>query len=102
MFGFIKRLLGPPVNFRQMVADGALIVDVRTKEEFNEGHIKGSVNIPLNTLKQEIPQLKKKNKTIVTVCRSGTRSGVGKNMLKLAGMEVFNGGAWNQLERKIG
>jgi phage shock protein E len=101
MFGFIKRLFGPPVNFKQLMADGAIIVDVRTPEEFRGGHIKGSFNVPLNKLKQEIPQLKKKNKTIITVCRSGNRSGMGKNILKAAGVDVFNGGPWNSLERKI-
>ncbi len=99
MFGFIKKLFGPPTDFKLLVEKGALIVDVRTPGEFKAGHVKGSVNVPLDNIKQEIEKLKKKNKPVITVCRSGARSGMAKNMLKSAGVETYNGGPWNSLDR---
>lgn len=54
---------------------GCLIVDVRRPVEFEEGHIPGSVNIPLDTLKYEIPEeLKNAEGPVLLYCRSGRRS----------------------------
>ena len=101
MLRFLKKIFGPGVDFRGLVGSGALIVDVRSPQEFAGGHVKGSINIPLDSIKQRITDLKKKNKPIITVCRSGNRSGMAKMMLKSAGIEVYNGGPWNTLARKL-
>jgi rhodanese-related sulfurtransferase len=101
MFSFLKKLLGPSVNFKELVGQGALIVDVRTPEEYKQGHIDGSMNIPLQVLPGKIADLRKKGKTIITVCRSGARSGAAVGMLKKAGLEAFNGGPWNSLKNQI-
>ncbi|MGI9160012.1 MAG: rhodanese-like domain-containing protein [Saprospiraceae bacterium] len=101
MFSFFKKLLGPSVNFKELVGQGALIVDVRTPEEYKQGHIDGSMNIPLQVLPGKIADLRKKGKTIITVCRSGARSGAAVGMLKKAGLEAFNGGPWNSLKNQI-
>jgi rhodanese-related sulfurtransferase len=54
-----------------------LIVDVRTFEEFTQGHIKRSINIPFDTLTQDSSSLDKyKNKEIIIYCRSGRRADV--------------------------
>ncbi len=103
MINTIKKLfgLGPQVNFAQLVQDGAIIVDVRTKGEYQQGHIKGSVNIPLNTLAANYSKLRK-DKTIITCCASGMRSGQAKSMLLSNGYkEVYNGGGWSSLKNKI-
>ena len=66
MFGFFKKLLGlQSVDFAELKRNGAIIIDVRSKGEFAGGHIKGSLNIPLNTLSQNLNILKDKNKTII-------------------------------------
>ncbi|MEX1188961.1 MAG: rhodanese-like domain-containing protein [Bacteroidia bacterium] len=101
MFGFIKKLFGEPTNFKQLVLDGAMIIDVRTPAEFKGGHIKGSTNIPLDKIKNKTQELHSKGKAIITVCRSGSRSGMAKNILKSAGIQVYNGGPWNSLQGKI-
>ncbi len=101
MFGFIKKLFAPAVDFKQLIADGALVVDVRTPAEYKLGHINGSVNIPLDTIKGKIGELKQKNKIIITCCRSGARSGMAKSILRNAGIEAHNGGPWNALDVKI-
>jgi rhodanese-related sulfurtransferase len=103
MLKFLKSFFGggPAVNFRELVAEGAMIVDVRTPAEYSEGHLEKSVNIPLQVLQQKIPDLKKKHKKIITVCRSGNRSGMARNMLIKQGIEAYNGGPWNSLQRKL-
>lgn len=100
MLEFLKKLFGggPAVNFSELVSQGAMIVDVRTPGEFRSGHIQGAVNIPLDTIKGRVAELKKKNKPVITCCRSGSRSGMAKSILSSAGVECYNGGAWNNLQ----
>lgn len=101
MLSIFKKLFPSPIDYQQLLSRGALIIDVRTKSEFASGHIKGSVNIPLDELPKKITELQKKQQPLITVCRSGNRSGIAKSMLKSANIEVYNGGAWNSLEQKI-
>lgn len=103
MLNFLKSLLGggPKTDYKELVSKGALIIDVRTPGEYSDGHIKQSVNIPLNILPQKVNELKKKNKPIITVCRSGSRSGMAKSLLSKEGLEVYNGGAWVSLNHKL-
>ena len=84
-----------------MIDEGALIIDVRTPLEFKNGHMQGSKNIPLDTLSSKIDDLKKLNKKLITVCRSGSRSATAKEMLASAGIDVCNGGAWQNLKEAI-
>lgn len=101
MFSFLKNVFGPSADFKAIAAQGALILDVRTPEEFRGGHIKGSLNIPVQVLQNKIADLKKKGKPIIAVCRSGARSGMAADMLKSAGIEAYNGGAWDSLEHNL-
>jgi|LakMenEpi03Aug12_release.lakeMendotaPanAssembly.Ray.scaffolds.fasta_scaffold117435_5 rhodanese-related sulfurtransferase len=91
----------PATDYAALVKRGAMIIDVRTPGEFGSGHIKGSVNIPLDEIARNVPELKKKNKVLITVCRSGNRSGSAKSILEKGGMEVYNGGAWDTLQKKV-
>jgi rhodanese-related sulfurtransferase len=84
-----------------MVSDGAVIVDVRTRPEYQSGNIKGSINIPLNELSGSINKL---NPTmpVITCCASGMRSATACSLLKSSGFkEVHNGGGWSSLERRL-
>lgn len=101
MFTFFKNLVRPRADVVKLVKEGAVIVDVRTKAEFNLGHIEGSKSIPLDTVKKELQSMKKLNKPIVTVCRSGNRSAMAKSILSSAGIKAYNGGPWTELQRKI-
>lgn len=76
----------------------ALIVDVRTPQEYKAGHITKSVNIPLNLIPNKVNELKRKNKPIITCCRSGARSGMAADQLRRAGIEAENGGPWNSVK----
>jgi len=101
MIAFFKKLFKPSADIAKLVKEGAVIVDVRTKGEYQAGHIEGSKNIPLDAIKKEVESLKKLNKPVVTVCQSGNRSGMAKSILKSAGMEVYNGSTWTNLKRQI-
>lgn len=101
MFGFLKNLFGPGTDYKGLLSKGAMIVDVRTPEEYKAGHIDGARNIPLDQIKTKVPELKKTGKPVITCCRSGARSGMAKSQLAAAGIEVYNGGAWTSLNNKI-
>ncbi len=100
----IKSMLGfgNSPKYSELKQQGAIILDVRTKNEFASGHIKGSINIPVDSLNKQLHQLKTKNTPIITCCASGMRSAVAKNMLLKNGYkQVFNGGSWSSLNRKL-
>lgn len=76
---------------RQLVKDGARLVDVRTPGEFNAGHLPGAVNVPLQELGARLKQLGAKEKPVVLYCASGSRSSMAMSVLKNAGFQqVFN------------
>lgn len=101
MFNFINNLFGPATDFLALVKNGAVIVDVRTPGEYTSGHIHGSKNMPLDNIGSKVNELKKLGKPIITVCKSGARSGMAKGILASAGIEVYNGGGWDSLAQKI-
>lgn len=97
--GLLSKLFGPKVDMGQLIKDGAIIVDVRSTGEYASGHIKGSMNIPLDQLSGKINKLDK-SKPIITCCASGMRSASAKGMLKSKGFtEVHNGGSWMSLRK---
>ncbi len=94
--------IGPAVDYATLVKQGAIILDVRSKGEYVGGHIKGSINISVETLYNNLNKLKDKNKPIITCCASGMRSASAKHFLKSNGYaEVHNGGSWHSLQNKI-
>lgn len=88
-------------NILDFVKKGAIVIDVRTTGEFKSGHIKGSKNIPLDTIAAKISEIKKLEKPVIVCCRSGMRSAQAASILKENGIEVINGGGWQSLESKL-
>ena len=86
------------------VAQGAMLVDVRTPEEYAEGHLPEAINIPFEQIvevfaKQGIA----KDTPVVVYCRSGRRSGIAKESLDNAGYQaVYNGGGYYTLKASAG
>jgi rhodanese-related sulfurtransferase len=72
MINTLRKLfgIGPGVNYAELVKNGAIILDVRSKSEYAGGHIKGAVNISVDTLRNNLGKLKDKNKPIITCCAS--------------------------------
>lgn len=90
-----------PVDLKPIIEEGAYLVDVRTPGEFSQGHVKGSVNIPLDSIPSQLQKFKDK-KNIVVFCRSGSRSSQAKNILEQNGFtNVINGGTWEDVNQYI-
>ena len=60
--------IGPKVDMGALVAKGAMIIDVRSPGEYAGGHVKGSLNIPLDQLQHQLKKLKNKEQAIITCC----------------------------------
>jgi len=104
MINAIKQLLGfgPKVDYAELVKQGAIILDVRSNGEYAGGHVKGSVNIPVDVLTKRLSELKDKKKVVITCCASGMRSASAKNILMSNGFsQVHNAGSWMSLQSKI-
>jgi phage shock protein E len=104
MLNKLKNILGikPKADIRELIQKGAVIIDVRSKGEYAGGHVRGSVNIPLNVLNGNLGKFKDKTAPIITCCASGMRSASAKSILKGAGYtNVHNGGSWVSLNNKI-
>lgn len=103
MIDILKQMFGisPEADYKELMKNGATILDVRTKAEYQQGHIRGSVNVPLNNLSNHYSKLNK-TKPIITCCASGVRSAQAKSILQANGFsEVHNGGGWSSLQNKI-
>ncbi len=91
----------PAVDLRSIIDEGAFLVDVRTPGEFNSGHVKGSVNIPLDSVTHQLAKFKNK-KNIIVFCRSGNRSSQAKLILEQNGFtNVVNGGTWDNVNQYV-
>ena len=76
------------VDIAQQIADSTapFLLDVRSPEEYREGHIPGAVNIPYDELEQRLAEVSAgKEDEIVVYCRSGRRAGIAEAFLLAAG-----------------
>lgn len=100
--GLLNLLFGnKKENIQDFQSRGAIILDVRTKDEYNQGAIKGSKNIPLQNITSKIADIKKLNKPVITCCASGMRSSNAASILNSNGIEAINGGGWVSLNKKL-
>lgn len=79
--------------------EGAVVVDVRSDNEFRMGHVKGSKNIVLHTIPVKVDEIKAFKKKVIAVCQSGSRSGQATSFLAKQGIDVINGGPWSNVDR---
>ena len=89
-------------KIKEYLKNGAVVLDVRTNEEYNEGHIVGSEHIILQTLSTKVAEVKAYGKQVITVCRSGARSQQATDLLKQNGIDTVNGGPWKNVDQYIG
>lgn len=91
VFDFMKR---PDINQaleEYRAREGAVLLDVRTPEEYREGHIPGSVNVPLQQIDKVTSAVADKDMTVFVYCRSGARSNQAVAFMKQMGYtEVHN------------
>lgn len=74
---------------RLMDQDEAVLVDVRTKEEWKQGHVEGAVHISLPSLENQLRRIPT-DKPVLVICRSGSRSARAVSLLRRAGFDARN------------
>lgn len=85
-------------KLKGMIENGAVLIDVRTRSEFNGGHAKNAKNIPLDEIEMKISKLDK-TQSYILVCVSGVRSRSAISVFKKYGFEnVYNGGGWSKFK----
>jgi phage shock protein E len=95
-----------PALARKLVGEGAVLLDVRTVEEYSGRHVDKAVNIPVDTLNGQMAEIEKltsgdKTKPIVVYCQAGGRAGRAKKMLTDAGYtQVTNLGGIDDWDKK--
>ena len=100
--GLLNALFGKSTNnVAEYIEKGAIVLDVRTKSEYQGGHIKNAKHIPLQELGNRINEIKKLNKPVIAYCASGMRSASAASILKSNGIDAINGGGISSLQRKM-
>jgi rhodanese-related sulfurtransferase len=74
------------------------VVDVRSKEEYRMGHVRGSINTPLPEVAAHIDEFRAMETPLVLCCASGNRSGIAAMMLQREGIPCINGGGWMDVD----
>ncbi len=102
VFFFVKKRFFDNTDYKSMLDNGGIIIDVRSEAEFYSGHIENSLNIPLGNLSSKIDQFNDKDQPIITCCASGMRSAGAARILSAKGYtNVVNGGGWSSLQAKL-
>lgn len=88
---------------RQHLANGALVIDVRSPEEFQSGCVPNAINIPLGELREQLPaQVKDKNQVLLLHCLSGGRSGIAQQQARAMGYaNTFNLGSLSRAQEIV-
>lgn len=88
-------------KLQDMLSNDAIIIDVRSKGEFQSGNVKGSINIPLQEIDNKIEKIKKLDRPAIVCCASGARSNQAARIIQSNGIECENGGSWNRVNQLI-
>lgn len=86
-------------KIKEYLENDAIILDVRTQMEWDEGHIEGSKHIVLTVVPLQVEEIKSWNKPIIAVCKSGGRSEQATQFLSQHGLDVINGGPWQNVNQ---
>ncbi len=89
------------LEIKEYLNKGAIVLDVRSKPEWDQGHSNGAKHIVLNLIPLQIDEIKSWNKPVIAVCLSGGRSGQATQFLKNNGIDVINGGPWQNVYQHL-
>ncbi|WP_301401694.1 rhodanese-like domain-containing protein [Polaribacter huanghezhanensis] len=89
------------LEIKEYLEKGAVVLDVRTKMEWDQGHSNSAKHIVLNLIPLQIEEIKSWNKPVIAVCLSGGRSGQAAQFLKKNGVDVINGGPWQNVDQHL-
>ncbi len=88
-------------EIQEYLNKGAVVLDVRTLAEWNEGHSDGAKHIVLTVVPLNVEEIKSWNKPVIAVCKSGGRSGQAMQFLQNNGIDVINGGPWQNVDQYL-
>ena len=88
-------------EIKEYLEKEAVILDVRTLEEWDEGHIESAKHVVLTVIPLELEQIKSWGKPVIAVCRSGARSGQAAQFLNQNGVDAINGGPWQNVDQYL-
>src|SRR5579859_295797 len=95
---WISEIFGGGGGIKQSLRDGAVIIDLRTAYEFDQGHVPRSLNIPVDRIRANIERIRGLNKPVILCCATGSHCWEAANILREAGIDrVFDGGNWQSL-----
>ncbi|MEO5581604.1 MAG: rhodanese-like domain-containing protein [Saprospiraceae bacterium] len=104
MLNFFKKLFRPEKtseSLHSILAQGALLVDVRNPTELESGQVPGAMNIPLSQVASNLDAFKHQ-KHIIVYCRTGSRAAAAQTILQSNGIKnVSNGGSWKQVNEAM-
>ncbi|MFC0602975.1 rhodanese-like domain-containing protein [Winogradskyella pulchriflava] len=100
--GFLDFIFGTKKRqVESYIKNGAVILDVRSQREWNDGHIENAIHIPLDELNNRVDEVKKLNKPVIACCASGVRSAKAAKFLNLHNIDATNGGGWVSLKKSL-
>lgn len=88
-------------KIQEYLDKGAVVIDVRTVAEYEDGHVPNSLNIVLNTIPERVEEIRALGDSIIAVCKSGGRSGQATQFLNDNGLDVINGGPWQNVDQYV-
>jgi len=89
-------------QLKDALKKGAIIIDVRTPNEFDQGRVPDSINIPIDRIPVNAERIKQMKRPVIFCCSSGARSGSATRIMKEKGLKnVYNGGSWENVLRLL-
>jgi rhodanese-related sulfurtransferase len=99
--GILSSLFKKGVDLKEVIANGATIIDVRSVGEFQGGNVAESINIPLDTIEKNLEKIKTLKTPIILCCASGNRSGQAMRYLQAKDVDCLNGGVWTNVNAQV-
>ena len=98
---WLSDIFGGGSGIKQALREGAVVVDLRTAYEYDQGHVPRSLNIPVDRIKANIDRIRGLNKPVILCCSAGNHCWEAAEILRNAGItRVINGGDWQSVLRK--
>jgi phage shock protein E len=99
---WLSDLFGGGSEIKRALREGAVIIDLRTAYEYDQGHIPRSLNIPVDRIKANIGRIRDLGKPVILCCAAGSHCREGAGVLRQAGItRVHNGGSWQTVLRQV-
>ena len=99
---WLSDIFGGGTGIKQALREGAVVIDLRTAYEFDQGHVPRALNIPVDRIRANIDRIRGLKKPVILCCSSGSHCWEAADILRDAGItRVINGGDWQSVLRKM-